>query len=59
MQLNMTNKDILIIEYGQYLTKESESKMRSFIFFNSNSSNEPRKDCNNNSYYYINEDYQK
>ena len=59
VQLNMENSDLLLIEYGQYLTKDSEKKSYG-IFSPSNniqSSNEPRKkDFNDVKYYYINKD---
>ena len=54
IQLNLENsKDILIIEYGQYLTEESDfTNLRgSYI-----SSNEPKEHHNENIYYYINKD---
>ena len=56
IQLNMENNDILIIEYGQYITVDSEIKAGVFSSSGSNSSQNPRKDSNNNSYYYINKD---
>ena len=56
IQLNMENKDILIIEYGQYLTQESEIKKGLLCSGSSGSSAEPRKDSNDNLYYYINKD---
>ena len=55
IQINLENsKDILIIEYGKYLTIDSN-------FTNSgigsiNSSKEPRENENDNIYYYINKD---
>ena len=56
IQLNMENEDILIIEYGQYLTQESEIKKGLFCSGSSGSSAEPRTDSNGNLYYYINKD---
>ena len=56
IQLNMENDDILIIEYGQYITKDSEIKPGFFSSSGSKSSETPREDQNDNSYYYINED---
>ena len=56
IQLNMENNDILIIEYGQYITVDSEIKAGVFSSSGSNSSQNPRQDSNNNSYYYINKD---
>ena len=55
IQLNMENEDILIIEYGQYLTQKSEKKGL-FCSGSSGSSTEPRTDSNGNLYYYINKD---
>ena len=54
IQLNMDNDDILIIEYGQYITEESEIK--NGFGSCSKSSGNPRKDINENFYYYINKD---
>jgi hypothetical protein len=56
IQLNMENDDILIIEYGQYITKDSNIKPGIFSSSGSKSSDNPREDKNNNSYYYINKD---
>jgi hypothetical protein len=54
VQLNLENsKDILIIEYGQYLTKESDFTELSGSYI---SSNEPNRHYNENIYYYINKD---
>ena len=47
--------DILIFEYGQYYSNESNLK-KSIFSSSSNSSNEPRKCNNENIYYYINKD---
>ena len=55
IQLNMENNDIVIIEYGQYLTKDSDIK-NGFFSSGSKSSETPRKDSNENLYYYINKD---
>lgn len=55
IQLNLENNDILIIEYGQYLTEDSDIKSGTALS-GSKSSSDPRKDCNENSYYYINKD---
>ena len=55
IQLNLENNDIIIIEYGQYLTKDSDLK-NGIAFSGSKSSANPRKDANENSYYYINKD---
>ena len=55
IQLNLENDDIVIIEYGQYLTKDSDIK-NGFFSSGSKSSNTPRKDSNDNLYYYINKD---
>ena len=55
IQLNLENNDIIFIEYGQYLTKDSEVES-GFAFSGSKSSQNPRKDFNENSYYYINKD---
>ena len=55
IQLNLENNDIVIIEYGQYLTKDSDIK-NGFFSSGSKSSNTPRKDNNENLYYYINKD---
>jgi hypothetical protein len=52
----MENDDILIIEYGQYITKDSNIKPGIFSSSGSKSSDNPREDKNNNSYYYINKD---
>ena len=53
LQLNLeNNKDVLIIEYGQYLTNDSEQKKSIF----SSSSKGPRTGKNENFYYYINKD---
>ena len=56
IQLNMENDDILIIEYGQYLTVDSEVNAGFFSSSGSNSSQNPREDANSFSYYYINKD---
>lgn len=61
IQLNMENDDIIIIEYGQYLTEDSNKKskiLRDKIFekFESNCIDEARTDENDNLYYYINKD---
>lgn len=54
IQLNLENsKDILIIEYGQYLTEESDFTKLSGSYI---SSNEPINNYNENIYYYINKD---
>lgn len=55
IQLNLENTDVMIIEYGQYLTKDSDIK-NGIAFSGSKSSANPRKDANENSYYYINKD---
>ena len=55
IQLNLENNDIVIIEYGQYLTKDSDIK-NAFFSSSSNSCNTPKKDSNDNLYYYINKD---
>ena len=60
IKLNLENvKDAIIIEYGQYLTKDS-GEIKKGIFTSgsssSNSSNQPRKDSNDYKYYYINTD---
>ena len=54
IQLNLKNDDIIIIEYGQYLTKDSKKKNN--LFSTSGSSKNPRKETNENIYYYINKD---
>ena len=58
IQLNMENGEIIIIEYGQYLTKDSKLE-NTGIFSSSNSSDSsksPRENKNENIYYYINKD---
>ena len=55
IQLNLENNDIVIIEYGQYLTEDSDIK-NGFFSSGSNSCETPRKDYNENFYYYINKD---
>ena len=55
IQLNLENDDIVIIEYGQYLTEDSDIK-NGYFSSGSKSSETPRKDSNNNLYYYINKD---
>ena len=55
IQLNLENDDIVIIEYGQYLTEDSDIK-NGFFSSGSKSSETPRKDSNDNLYYYINKD---
>ncbi len=55
VQLNLENDDIVIIEYGQFLTKDSDIK-NGFFSSGSKSSNIPRKDNSENLYYYINKD---
>ena len=52
IQLNLKNDDILI-EYGQYLTKDSK---KNSLFSKSGSSKNTRKETNENIYYYINKD---
>ena len=56
IQLNLENsEDILIIEYGNYLTQDNNLKKSQILSSNSsNSSNESRKNENENIYYYIN-----
>lgn len=57
IQLNLEDsKDVLIIEYGQYLTEESDLTKSIVVSGSSNSSNEPRKVYNENIYYYVNKD---
>lgn len=57
IQLNLENtNDILIIEYGEYFTKDSNSKNSGLFISSSSSSKEPRKIKNDNLYYYINKD---
>ena len=54
IQLNVENtKDVFIIEYGQYYSKNSN--LKESIFSSSKSSKEPRKSLNKNDYYYIND----
>ena len=54
IQLNLDNSnDILIIEYGQYYSENSELN-KSSIF--SSSSKNPRESTNDYIYYYINKD---
>ena len=53
IQLELENcKDFLIFEYGQYFSEESNLKNSIF----SSSSKEPRKQFNENIYFYINKD---
>ena len=53
IQLNLENcKDVLIIEYGQYITEDSKQIKNIF----SSSSKGPRTSNNDNYYYYINKD---
>ena len=55
IQINLENsKDILIIEYGNYLTIDSNLTNSGIGLINS--SKEPRENENNNIYYYINKD---
>ena len=58
VQLNMENKDLFLIEYGQYLTKDSEKENLGIFSLSDNieSSNNPRKENNDVDYYYINKD---
>ena len=58
IQLNMENKDLFLIEYGQYLTKDSEKENLGIFSLSDNieSSNNPRKENNDVDYYYINKD---
>ena len=60
IKLNIENiNDVIIIEYGQYLTEDSDKKSKGILSSyssSSNSSNEPRKEYNNYKYYYINKD---
>ena len=58
IQLDLENSnDILIIEYGQYFTKDSTLKQSGMISSNSSYSfKEPRENKNENTYYYINKD---
>ena len=54
IQINLEEtKDILIFEYGQYLTEDSD--FNETFLGSSNSSEEPRRNFNNNNYY-INKD---
>jgi hypothetical protein len=56
IQLNLEDcKDILIIEYGQYLTKDSKN-IETPNNFSSSLSKGPRTFKNENSYYYINKE---
>lgn len=58
IQLTLEKNIIIIIEYGQYLTKES-SKENSGLFASANSFNSSkssRKEFNHFNYYYINKD---
>ena len=55
IQINLENsKDILIIEYGNYLT--IDSNLTNSGIGSINSSKEPRENENDNIYYYINKD---
>jgi hypothetical protein len=57
VQLNLERtKDVLLIEYGNYLTKDSDHKNGIFSSGSSSSSEESRKNTNDNIYYYINKD---
>ena len=56
IQLNMENDDILIIEYGQYLSEDSEIKPGFLSSSCSKSSQNPKTEVNENLYYYINKD---
>ena len=58
VQLNMENKDIFLMEYGQYLTKNSEKEnVGMFSLLNKvGSSSDPREENNDVEYYYINKD---
>ncbi len=58
IQLNLEHSgDILIIEYGQYITTDSNLKSSGIFGSNSSdSSREYRKNKNENIYYYINKD---
>ena len=58
IQLNLENDEIIIIEYGQYLTKKSEKETKSIFASSSSSgsSDEPRRITNNGNYWYINKD---
>ena len=58
VQLNMENKDIFLMEYGQYLTKDSEKEnVGMFSLLNKvGSSSDPREENNDVEYYYINKD---
>ena len=58
IKLNLENvNDIIILEYGQYITEETDNKSKGKIKSGSGSLfNEPRKEINNFKYYYINTD---
>jgi hypothetical protein len=57
IQLNMENeKNIIVIEYGQYLSEESNMEISSTISSGSQSSNNPRIQNDESSYWYINKD---
>ena len=57
VQLNLERtKDVLLIEYGNYLTKDSNNKNGILSSGSSSSSKEPRENANDNIYYYINKD---
>ena len=60
IQLDLEDTDdILIIEYGQYLTEDSNLENKGILgssISSSGSSKEPRENINDNIYYYINKD---
>lgn len=57
IQLNMeNNKDIIILEYGQYLSEESEIKTTTIFGSGSKSSDYPRIKTDGAFYWYINKD---
>ena len=58
IQINMENNESFYIEYGQYLTKDSEINSTGIFSSSSNvkSSSNPREEHNDVLYYYINKD---
>jgi len=57
IQLNMeNNKDIIILEYGQYLSEDSEIKTTTILGSGSKSSDYPRIKTDGAAYWYINKD---
>lgn len=55
IQILFDNYDFMFMEYGQYITRESSERLQGINNLNSSSS-QPRRENNDNLYYYVNRD---